>query len=126
MPGMSTAPKMKLTPAEYLAIERQAEFKSEYYRGEMFAMAGASRQHCFVKDNLAGELHQQLKGGPCRSLTSDMRLKVEPTGLYTYPDIAIICGKPEFEDNEADTLLNPTVIAEVLSDSTEKYDRGTK
>jgi Uma2 family endonuclease len=123
---MSAAPKTKLTPAEYLAIERKAEFKSEYYRGEMFAMAGASRQHCFVKDNIVGELHQQLKSTACRSLSSDMRVKVNPTGLYTYPDIAIICGEPEFEDKQVDTLLNPRSIIEILSDSTEKYDRGTK
>jgi Uma2 family endonuclease len=123
---MSTAPTIKLTPAEYLAIERKAEFKSEYYAGEMFAMAGASRQHIRARTNLAGELYGQLKGSACESYDQDMRIKVNPTGLYTYPDIAIVRGEAEFEDKEFDILLNPRTIIEVLSDSTEKYDRGTK
>lgn len=122
---MSAVPKAKLTPAEYLAIERKAEFKSDYYRGETFAMAGASEEHCLIKDNLASEARQQLRG-TCRVVTSDLRVKVDPTGLYTYPDVVIYCGKPEFEDDQFDTLLNPRAIVEVLSDSTEKYDRGTK
>jgi len=123
---MTAVPKKKLTPAEYLAIERKAEFKSEYYAGEMFAMAGASRQHCYVKDNITGALNQQLKGGPCRAVSSDLRLKVSPTGLYTYPDVLVVCGELQFEDNQADTLLNPRVIIEVLSESTETYDLGEK
>jgi Uma2 family endonuclease len=123
---MSAAPTIKLTPAEYLAIERKAEFKSEYYAGEMFAMAGASRQHSRARTNLSGELHGQLKESSCEIYDQDMRLRVSPTGLYTYPDIAIVCGKAEFEDTELDILLNPRAIFEVLSESTEKYDRGTK
>ncbi len=123
---MSTAPTRRLSPQEYLGQERQAEFKSEYLRGEMFAMAGASFEHTLVKDNLAGEARSQLKNGPCRVLTSDLRVKVDATGLYTYPDIAIVCDEPQFEDAAVDTLLNPQVIVEVLSDSTEKYDRGAK
>jgi Uma2 family endonuclease len=123
---MSTAPQSKLTPAEYLAIERKADFKSEFYRGEMFAMARASEEHSLVKDNLARETGNQLKGGPCRVVTSDMRMKIDATGLYTYPDVVIYCDKGQFEDAVFDTLLNPRVIVEVLSDSTEKYDRGTK
>jgi Uma2 family endonuclease len=123
---VSTAPTRKLSPQEYLVQERQADFKSEYLRGEVFAMAGASYEHTLIKDNLAGETRNQLKGGPCHVLTSDMRVKVSPTGLYTYPDIAIVCDPPKFEDEEFDTLLNPRVIVEVLSDSTEKYDRGDK
>jgi Uma2 family endonuclease len=123
---MSAAPTMKLTPAEYLAIERKAEFKSEFYAGEMFAMAGASRQHSRARINLSGELHGQLKGSSCEIYDQDMRLRVSPTGLYTYPDLAIVCGKAEFEDKELDILLNPRLIIEVLSDSTEKYDRGEK
>ena len=123
---MSIAAKRLLTTQEYLAIERRAEFRSEFYHGEMFAMAGASYEHTLVKDNMAGETRQQLKHGSCRVLTSDMRVKVDATGLYTYPDIAIVCGEPQFEDQVFDTLLNPRVLVEVLSDSTEKYDRGTK
>jgi len=92
----------------------------------MFAMAGANRQHIRARDNLAGELHNQLKTTPCEPYSVDMRVKVDPTGLYTYPDIAIVCGEPQFEDREADTLLNPRLIIEVLSDSTENYDRGAK
>jgi len=123
---MSTAMKRLLTPQEYLVKERAAEFRSEFLRGEMFAMAGTSWEHTLVKDNLAGELRNQLKGGPCRALTSDMRVKVDATGLYTYPDIVIVCEEPQFEDKEFDTLLNPRCIVEVLSDSTEGYDRGAK
>jgi Uma2 family endonuclease len=123
---MSAATKLKFTPEEYQARERRAEFKSEYFRGEIFAMAGASYDHTLIKDNLAREIGNQLKNGPCRVLTSDMRVKVEAAGLYTYPDIAVVCDDPKFEDAEFDTLLNPRVIIEVLSNSTERYDRGAK
>jgi Uma2 family endonuclease len=121
---MSAAPKSKLVPAEYLAIERRARFKSEYFNGEMFAMAGASYEHNRAKDNLAAALNTAVQGGPCFALTSDMRVKISATGLYTYPDIVVVCGEPAFEDDTHDTLLNPQVIVEVLSDSTEGYDRG--
>ena len=123
---MSAVPKRLLTPQEYLVRERLADFKSEYYRGEMFAMAGASFLHSLVKDNLSGETRQQLKNGPCLVVTSDLRVLVNSTGLYTYPDIVIVCDEPQFEDGVFDTLLNPTALVEVLSDSTEKYDRGAK
>jgi Uma2 family endonuclease len=123
---MSTAVKVLLTPQEYLAKERLADIRSEFYRGEMFAMAGASWEHTLVKDNLAGEAGIKLKDGPCRVLTSDLRVKVSATGLYTYPDVIIVCDEPQFEDSKFDTLLNPRIVAEVLSDSTEKYDRGAK
>jgi Uma2 family endonuclease len=123
---MSMASDRLLSPQEYLELERKADFRSEYYRGEMFAMAWATWEHTLIKDNLAREAGSQLKNGPCRVLTSDMRVRVDATGLYTYPDIVVVCEKPRFEDKVADTLLNPRVIIEVLSDSTEKYDRGTK
>jgi Uma2 family endonuclease len=123
---MTAVPKPRLTPEQYLAIERKAECKSEFYDGEMFAMAGASEAHNRVKDNLVGELHARLKGSGCHSYSSDMRVKVSRTGLYTYPDIVIVCGKPELEDAELDTLLNPQVIIEVLSDSTAHYCRTKK
>ena len=123
---MSANPKRLLTPEEYLAQERRAEFRSEYFRGEVFAMAGASWEHTLVKDNLAAETRGHLKEGPCRVLTSDLRVKITATGMYTYPDIAIVCEKPQFEDDVFDTLLNPHALVEVLSDSTEKYDRGAK
>jgi Uma2 family endonuclease len=123
---MSTASSRRITPQEYLAIERAAQTRSEYYAGEMFAMSGASWHHNLVKDNLAAEVRQQLKDGPCRVVTSDLRVKVDATGLYTYPDIVVVCEEPRFEDNVHDTLLNPRVVIEVLSDPTEKYDRGKK
>jgi Uma2 family endonuclease len=123
---MSAVAKRKLTPAEYLAIERAAPFKSEFFNGEMFAMAGATPAHNTVKENLIGEIYGRLKGGPCRSYSSDQRVKVEPSGLYTYPDIVIVCGKPEFDPLDSDTLVNPQIIIEVLSPSTERYDRGAK
>jgi Uma2 family endonuclease len=123
---MSTQPKIRLTPEEYLAIERQAEYKSEYYKGEVFAMSGASREHNLIVGNVFAALHRQLRNRPCEVYPSDMRVKVSPTGLYTYPDVVVICGQPEFEDDWVDTLLNPTVIVEVLSETTEGYDRGKK
>lgn len=123
---MSAVPKRKLTETEYLAIERAAEFKSEFYNGEMFAMAGASREHNRIKENLIVELGSRFKGGPCQTYSSDQRLKVKKTGLYTYPDIVIVCGKGEYAENDRDTLLNPTVVIEVLSPTTEQYDRVTK
>jgi Uma2 family endonuclease len=123
---MSAVPKPRLTPEQYLAIERKAAFRSEYYNGEMFAMAGVSKEHSRVKDNLIVLIGSRLWGGSCRTHSSDMRVKVSRTGLYTYPDIVITCGEERYEDDVVDTLLNPQVVIEVLSDSTEKYDRGKK
>jgi Uma2 family endonuclease len=123
---MSTASTRLLSPQEYLAQERLADFRSDYLRGEVFAMAGASFEHTLIKDNLAGEARNRLKDGPWRVLTSDLLVKIDATGLYTYPDIAIVCEQPQFEDATFDTLLNPRFLVEVLSDSTEKYDRGAK
>ena len=123
---MSALPKRKLTAAEYLDIERRAEFKSEFFDGEMFAMAGASRHHSFVNENLSGELHARLKGGRCRALSRDQRVRIERSGLYCYPDLVIVCGTPEYAAEDPDTLINPRAIIEVLSDSTERYDRTTK
>ena len=123
---MSTVPKPRYTPEEYLARERSALTKSEYYRGEIFAMAGATREHNLIVGNLIRTLGNQLLDRPCEVYPSDMRVKVIGSGLYTYPDVSVICGEPRFEDDQFDTLLNPTVLFEVLSDSTEKYDRGTK
>lgn len=115
-----------LTPQEYLAIERKAESRSEYYQGEMTPMSGASRKHNLIVGNIYATLHQQLRQRDCEVYASDMRVRVTPSGLYTYPDIIVVCGRPEFEDEEVDTLLNPTVVIEVLSRSTQNYDRGDK
>ena len=123
---MSTVPRSLLTPQEYLERERRAETRSEFYRGEMFAMSGASWEHTLIKDNFSREAGLKLKGGSCKVLTSDLRVKVDASGVYTYPDIVIVCQEPQFEDQVFDTLLNPRVIVEVLSESTEKYDRGLK
>jgi Uma2 family endonuclease len=123
---MSTQSKTFLTPEEYLEIERKAEFKSEYYQGEMFAMSGARLAHIQIVGNAMRELGIRLVDGPCQPLSNDMRVCVTPVGLYTYPDIVIVCGEPKFLDNTFDTLLNPSVIIEVLSDSTEAFDRDKK
>jgi len=123
---MSTQPTPRLTPAEYLALERSAEIKGEYFDGEIFAMAGASREHNLIVGNLVRELGNRLRNGLCEVYPSDMRVKVDLTGLYTYPDVVVVCDKPQFEDQHGDTLLNPTLLIEVLSESTEKYDRGRK
>lgn len=123
---MSSQVKVYYTPEEYLALERQAEHKSEYFDGEIFAMTGASRRHNLVAANVLAALHRQLRKRPCEIYSSDMRVKVSPTGLYTYPDVVIVCGEPFFDDKQKDTLLNPTVLVEVLSKSTASYDRGEK
>lgn len=115
-----------ITPDEYLRLERQAEYKSEYVNGEIFAMTGASRKHNLVAGNIFRELSQQLKGRQCEAYVGDMRVKVTATGLYTYPDVVVVCGEPKFEDAYVDTLLNPTLLVEVLSQSTERYDRIAK
>ena len=123
---MATRPANFLTPEEYLELERKAEVKSEYFQGEMFAMAGASRRHGLIVTNLVRELSQRLKAKPCEVYSSDMRLRISQTGLYTYPDVVVACGELQFADNQKDTLLNPIVIIEVLSDSTRDYDRSEK
>ncbi len=123
---MSSHPKVYLTPQEYLEIERTAEGKSEYVNGEMFAMSGATRQHNIITINVAASLHSQLRKRDCTVYSSDQRVKVSATGLFTYPDISVVCGEAKFEDARQDTLVNPTVIVEVLSKSTEGYDRNEK
>ena len=123
---MSSQLKTRLTPEEYLAIERKAEYKSEYLDGEIFAMTGASREHDLIASNIIREISLQLKGHLCEVYPSDMRVRVPATSLYTYPDVVVVCNEPKFEDGYIDTLLNPTLIVEVLSESTESYDRGKK
>src|SRR6266498_1001389 len=123
---MSQQVKSYVSPEEYLRLERQSEYKSEYLNGEIFAMTGASRKHNLITTNISREISQQLKPRPCEVYAVDMRVKVRATGLYTYPDIAVVCGEPQFEDDYIDTLLNPTLLIEVLSQSTERYDRIAK
>lgn len=117
--------RKKWTVEEYLAFERTSEEKHEYYAGEIFAMSGASRNHNLIVMNTGTTLNSQLAQQPCEVYPSDMRVKVSNI-KYTYPDVSVVCGEPRFADSEFDTLLNPTIIVEVLSDSTENYDRGKK
>jgi Uma2 family endonuclease len=119
-------PLPRLTEAEYLVIERAAEFKSEFFDGERFAIAGGTPQHSLIATNLAAEFRNRLKAGPCVPYHGDLRVKIEATGLLTYPDLSVICGPLQFAAGTDDTVVNPTVLVEVLSDSTEAYDRGEK
>ncbi len=123
---MAAAPTPRLTPEQYLEIERQAQAKSEYYRGQMHAMAGGSADHALIAVKLSAGLDTRLRGRGCLVFSSDLRLRVSPEGLYTYPDVTVVCGVPAFADERRDTLLNPALIAEVLSPSTEAQDRGFK
>lgn len=123
---MSTQPKGFLTPEQYLEIERKAEYKSEYYAGEMFAMSGARFGHNRLAWNIIVGIGPQIRSRGCAGCPSDMRVFVNATGLYTYPDVVVVCGEPKLQDAHGDTLLNPTLIVEVLSPSTEAYDRGLK
>jgi Uma2 family endonuclease len=122
---MSVPATQRLTPQEYLALERESDIKHEFYDGQAFAMAGASLAHARIVANLVIALQSRL-GGRCEALSSDMRVKVGANGLHTYPDVVVICSKPQLEDQVQDTLLNPGIIFEVLSPSTERYDRGRK
>ena len=129
-------PRKRMTEAEYLAYERTAEFKSEFFDGVLYplhnpygdlqAMAGATKPHNRVKDNLAGELYLRFKGGPCQAFTSDQKVRLSDTGRFAYPDIVVVCGEPEDDPTDATVLANPRVVIEVLSPSTERYDRGFK
>lgn len=118
--------KTYLTPEEYLALEEKAEYKSEYYKGEIFAMSGASINHNRIVINLAAQLNLRLRGSKCEAFMNDMRLWVEEKELYTYPDIVVICGDTQFYPDRDDTITNPLLIVEVLSNSTKNYDRGDK
>lgn len=126
---MNAQPKEKtiMSTEEYLELERVSEVKHEYFDGEIFAMVGASLNHNQISGNIFGVLWSQLKQSPCRPFVNDLRVKVQQLDKYTYPDIVVACGDIELEKvNGMETLLNPIVIIEVLSDSTESYDRGTK
>lgn len=123
---MSSQTSSNYTPLQYLAIERAARQKSEYLNGEVFAMGGAGERHNLIAGNVFASLHSQMRGKPCKVYSSDMRVRVSATGLYTYPDVVALCGEASFDDEQQDTLLNPIIIIEVLSKSTEGYDRGEK
>jgi len=125
---MTALPKKKyISPEEYLAIERDALERHEYFDGEIFLMAGTSEEHANISSNVNISLGTQLKKRPCKSYQSDLRVHIPATGLYTYPDVIVVCGKPQLaRDTYLDTLLNPILIVEVLSPSTADYDKGTK
>jgi Uma2 family endonuclease len=116
---MSAVAQSSYTPEEYLALERKAEYKSEYLGGKIFALAGASLAHNIITSNITRLLGNSLVGKPCLAVSSDMRVKVEVASLYTYPDVVVACEPYLFEGGQSDTLLNPSVIIEVLSPSTE-------
>lgn len=116
----------RYTAEEYLTLERSSPIKSEFHDGRIYAMTGASRKHNLITVNIAGELRNQLKKRRCEAYGRDMRVKAAESHSYHYPDIVVVCGEPQFEDAHVDTLLNPTLLIEVLSPSTEAYDRGGK
>lgn len=123
---MAAHPQHWLTPEEYLEIERAALDKHEYYKGQMFLMPGGTLWHSVISGNLLAALHTLLRKKPCIVTNGDMRMRVSEDGLYAYPDISVVCGTPKFADRRTDTLLNPSLIVEVLSPSTEAADRGFK
>lgn len=123
-PGVQSTDRYTLP--EYLEHERTADFKSEYLGGRIYAMAGASPEHSAITFNLSGEIAAKLEATPCRGFSSDMKVRADPAGLYTYPDVTIVCGEPLYHDEKRDILINPSLIMEVLSPSTEAYDRGLK
>ncbi len=107
-------------------MEQAAEYKSEYLDGQIYAMASAGRRHCLLSGSIAAQLGTQLREKPCEAYSSEMRVQADQSRQYSYPDVVVVCGEPEFRDGREDTLLNPTMIVEVLSRSTEAYDRGEK
>ena len=123
---MSTQPVTRLTPEQYLEIERKAEFRSEYVNGEMFAMAGGTPNHAWIVINAASRLTEQLRGRPCGARSSDMRLHSAQYQIFTYPDIVVTCGPDKLLDGRRDTLTDATLVVEVLSAATKNYDRGDK
>jgi Uma2 family endonuclease len=123
---MASNPVTRVTEEEYLAIDRAAEVRSEFFDGEMFAMSGGSMRHARLQANIGGELHTALRGTDCQAFGSDFRVRVSPGRMYAYPDVTVVCGRPLLADERQDILLNPAVIFEVLSPSTEQYDRGVK
>ena len=123
---MSSMPEQLYTPEEYLKRERMADYKSEYFAGEIIAMAGAKRKHNLIAGNIFAFLNTQLREAPCEVYTNDMKVQADKARQFSYPDVVVVCGEPQFRDNEDDVLQNPVVIVEVLSPSTEAFDRGEK
>ena len=123
---MASATKPRLTPEQYLEIERAAQERSEFWNGEMFALSGASVPHGVITGNILAGLHARLRDKPCRVFPPDLKILVAPTGLFAYPDVVVVCGRPEYVDGVRDVVKNPILVVEVLSPSTEAWDRGGK
>lgn len=123
---MTSAPALKLSAEQYLAMDRASEQRHEYLNGEVFAMGGATFRHNQLVSRLLVALDSRIRGQGCQTTANDLRVQIAETGLYAYPDLVVVCGEPRFADSELDTLLNPRVLVEVLSESTEAYDRGLK
>ncbi len=123
---MSTQPKPFVTEEQYLEIEERSERRSEYFRGEIFPMEATTVPHATIHSNLGSALLRELAGSGCRLFFGQLRVRVSRTGLYTYPDLVIVCGKPELSEKDPNSVTNPKVIVEILSPSTEDYDRGSK
>ncbi len=123
---MSSLPRRRSSAEEYLALDRSADFKSEFVAGEIFAMGGASPKHVLIAGNTAREFGNQLKNTNCQVYSADLRVQAEAKNAYHYPDVAVVCGRPEYTDDQKDTVANPLIIVEVLSPATRNYDRGDK
>lgn len=123
---MSTQAQLRYTPEEYLSRERAAVHRSEYAAGEIFAMSGATRRHNLIVTNIISEIRRQIADRPCEAYATDMKVQVASTGSFAYPDVVVVCSTPRFRDEREDVLLNPTLLVEVLSETTEAYDRGAK
>ena len=123
---MDNLARKLISVPEYLEIERTSEEKHEYYKGELFSMAGGKRVHAVIAGNILTKINNQIENKPCIAFGSDMKVQVKPDGLFTYPDISALCGEEKYLDAKEDTLLNPSLLIEVLSESTENYDRGKK
>lgn len=121
---MSSLPDYYISPEEYLSLERRAEFKSEYFDGVIYAMAGGSERHNLIAANVIIALGVQLRDRPCRVYPSDLKVRVPNSKRFFYPDVSVVCGKTQFADEERDVILNPILVVEVLSESTEAFDRG--
>ena len=123
---MSALPQIKISFEDYLIRERASQTKSEFYAGQIFAMVGGTPQHNTIGVNLVASIRNRLRGTPCRPFNSDQRIRIQSCGLATYPDVSIVCGEMELDSQDVDAIINPCVIFEVLSNSTECYDRGKK
>ena len=123
---MSAQAQPRLTPEQYLEQDRTSEFRNEYYNGRMYVMAGGTHRHAIIMGNTAFAIRRDLGKRPCLVTTSDLRVCVAPQGFYAYPDVVVVCNEPKYVDKKTDTLLNPVLVIEILSSSTEAYDRGFK